>query len=207
MAVIKMPTEQETALAFEAYCLALGKVAHAWNYLFERIGRLFVAVIRADEGVCEAIWNSSDNDRLKIGMFKAALDSAGTDRWPDYPIMKADLKWLLDTVAALTDARNSAIHAPCSLAVGPNQAQMATSIFSGHARAKKLLGKDILIEFDWLERWTEELSMFVCAIESAVSVPGTWPKRPGKPDRRTKQSLPHPTPPGYSREQTVSPQS
>ena len=39
--IIKWPTDDEMKVAFEAYALALGKVAFSWNYLHEKLGQLF----------------------------------------------------------------------------------------------------------------------------------------------------------------------
>ncbi|SRR6266702_3029518 len=38
---VKYPTDAEIQVEFEAYTCAVGKVAHTWNYLHERLGNLF----------------------------------------------------------------------------------------------------------------------------------------------------------------------
>jgi hypothetical protein len=191
MAVISMPTPEVERQQFEAYCLALGKVAHAWNYLFESLGKLFVAVAGGNPHVATAIWYSPDSDRTKVAMLEAAISTPGqTAFWlPEFPSAKEDIKWLVDRVNHLTDMRNNVIHAPCFLLTGADGTSMSAS-FNGHNRAKKLWGKEILVEFDWCERYTEELSRFTRAMERALyDRQLAWPGRPPKPDRTPKNIL------------------
>lgn len=191
MAVLKVPTDGEAKLHFDAYCLALGKVAHAWNYLFETLGQLFVIAAGGNPHVANAIWYAPDSDRTKVDMLKAAISSPGQTSWwlPEFPTAKEDVLWLLQRVQSLTDMRNNVIHAPCILLTDARGTAMAAS-FNGHERAKKLWGKEILVEFDWCERWTEELTRFARAMESAVyDRQSAWPSRPGKPDRTPQKDL------------------
>ena len=190
MAVLTMPTEDELDRQFDAYCLALGKVAHAWNYLFEKLGRLFVVVAAGDPHVANAIWYAPDSDRTKLTMLESAIRVSQEPSWlREFPTAKADIIWLVKRVSDLTDMRNNVIHAPCVLRTDGGGTAMAAS-FNGHARAKKLWGKEILVEFDWCERWTEELSRFTQAIDLAVRGRQTsWPSRPGKLHRTLKKDL------------------
>lgn len=190
MAVLTLPTDDELNRHFDAYCLALGKVAHAWNYLFEKLGRLFVVVTEGDGHVANAIWYAPDSDRTKLGMLKAAVGASVNASWSNqFPTAKGDINWLVERVRSLTDMRNDIIHAPCVLRTNGEGTAMAAS-FNGHHRAKKLWGKEILVEFDWCERWTEELTRFTQAMDLALRGRQTsWPSRPGKPDRTPKKDL------------------
>jgi hypothetical protein len=191
MAILSPPTPEEERLQFDAYCLALGKVAHAWNYLFESLGRMFVAVAGGNPHVANAIWYAPDSDRTKVDMLRDAISTPGqTPFWlPEFPSAKDDVLWLVERVRSLTDLRNSVIHAPCVLRTDGGGTAMSAS-FNGHGRAKKLWGKEILVEFDWCERYTEELSRFCRAMERALNErERAWPDRPGKPDRMRKRDL------------------
>lgn len=190
MAVLTFPTPDEQRRHFDAYCLALGKVAHAWNYLFEKLGRLFVVVAGGDKHVANAIWYAPDSDRTKVGMLRAAIDASVNAEWPrQFPTAKADMIWLLQRVDSLTDTRNNVIHAPCVLRTDGTGTAMAAS-FNGHQRAKKLWGKEILVEFEWCECWTESLSRFSQEIERALTDPEpSWPARPSKPARSSEKDL------------------
>lgn len=191
MPVLKMPTDEEAKRQFDAYCLALGKVAHAWNYLFEKLARLFVIVAGGNPHVANAIWYAPDSDRTKLAMLRDAISTPGQTSWwlPESPTAKEDIIWLINRADEHMDKRNTVIHAPCILLTNSEGTEISPS-FNGHLRAKKLWGKEILVEFDWCERWAEELSRFAQAMESALyDRQLAWPNRPGKPDRTPKKDL------------------
>ncbi len=193
--VVQPPTRDEARAILEAYTTAVGKVAHSWNYLFERLGELFCAVTEMTPAVALAIWYAPDIDRVKVEILRAAVMACPDDRWlPKLPSAKSDLIWLTEQVSHLADMRNNAVHAPCSLITGLDGTSTIASYFSGHSRAKKLRGKDILVEFDFCERWAEELSRFTRAAQSALYAPvsPSWPQRPVKPNRKRKIDLPSP---------------
>jgi hypothetical protein len=192
--IVTWPSDEEIKTAFHAYTLAVGKVAFAWNFLHERLGRLFVAVTGMDREIAFGIWYSTDSDRTKQLMLKGAILAAKKDRWlPRLPKARDDLIWLTDRVIGLGEARNNAIHAPCTLLTDWDGSEMGASFFSGHERAKKLLGKDILVEFDWCEAWSEDLSRFCERAETAINFERySWPDKPAQPNRRQKKDLPNP---------------
>lgn len=209
MAVIQFPSDEEAERHFEAYCLALGKVAHAWNYLFERLGGLFVIVAGGNAHVSNAIWYAPDSDRTKLAMLKEATNcpAQGFCYLPERPAVKEDIIWLINRTVEHIDKRNSVIHAPCVLRSDADGTSMAAS-FNGHNLAKKLWGKEILVEFDWCERWAEELSRFAQAMENALHDPKKpWPGRPGKPDQRRKKDLLPQLPPESTKQRPPPPQS
>jgi len=66
--------------------------------------------------------------------------------------------------------------------------EMAASFLSGHRRAKNLVGKQLLIEFDWLERSIEALSRFTQQAANALSFANEpWPKIPPTPNQRPRK--------------------
>ena len=186
--VVRWPTDDETKAAFEAYTLAVGKVSYAWNYLHEKLGQLFVVVNGAEREVALAIWYSTDSDRTQRNMLKAANAGSSKNRWPLAPQAKDEIAWLLDRAESLADARNNAVHAPATLLVGPwseGNAVMGAAFMAGHARAKKLVGKDLLAEFAWCERYAEALTMFTQKVQTAICFAERypWPERPSLPTR------------------------
>jgi len=196
--IVKWPSEGEITIAFEAYALALGKVAFAWNFLHERLGRVFIAVCQHKPNTSLEIWYSTESDRVKQHMLKAAI--AATSEWPDFlpDRTKEDLLWLANTVMKLGDARNDAVHAPCILNTDADGTKMiaAPEFFSRHGRAKKLRGKKLLVEFDFLERWMEELSRFSEKTASALlSERAPWPDRPSQPPRKPNKKIDLTAPP------------
>lgn len=186
--IVKWPSDEETRFAFDSYTLALGKVAHAWNYLHEQLARLFSVVVGAEPAISLGIWYSTTNERAQREMLRAAFKAANVKRWQFFPKAVEDFEWLCKMLDQLAGHRNTAIHAPCSLYIGGGDAgssEMGTSFFQGHPRAKELQGKRILIEFAWCESYAETLTSFVQKVESAMANSGrhSWPSRPSLPDR------------------------
>ena len=93
--IVKWPTDSEAKTAFKSYTLALGKVAHAWNYLHEKLGQLFVVITGAERDMALAIWYSTDSDGTQRKMLEAAV-AVNNSRWEQWPKAKDDLAWLLD---------------------------------------------------------------------------------------------------------------
>lgn len=147
--IVRMPTDAETKRAFEEYSLAVGKVSHAWNYLQERLGLLFRLVSGAPHEIASAVWYSVESDRSQRNMLSAAA-GANTKLSEKYPDLVPDLKWLVDRCGELSQRRNDAIHAPCSLYIhGEKGAEVGSFFLFGHPRAKNLKGKKLLTEFAW----------------------------------------------------------
>jgi hypothetical protein len=188
---ISWPTDEQRKAAFEAYTLAVGKVAHAWNYLHEKLGQLFVVISSmGDRRVALAVWYSTDNDRAQRKMLRAAVQAADAKHW-QMPKRKEDLVWLLNCVDELAEARNNAIHAPCSLYIGggtDGSPEMGAAFFHGHPRARKLQGKRLFEEFDWCERYAEALSEYTQKVETSMAFADCypWPERPSIPHRQAR---------------------
>jgi hypothetical protein len=187
--------------AFEEYQLAVGKVAHAWNVLHESLGVLFVTVSAADmfrawvePRVALAIWYAAKSDRIQRDMLRAAVN-ANPGRWEKVPKALDDLKWLLDRCDELAERRNDAVHAPCSIYIGGNHPpEMGPAYFAAqNPRAKSLstknlMGKQLLVEFDWCERYAQTLCEFIRRLGNSIGNPNRypWPDRPSKPTRKAK---------------------
>lgn len=191
-----MPSPEEITAAFEAYALAVGKVAHAWNYLQETLAHLFVHVLGvADRQVALAVSYSTDSDRAQQRMLRDAVNVAMA-RWPTRTKAKDDLIWLLKEVTALADHRNNAVHAPGALYIGggtDGAPEIGPSMFPGHPRAKRLMGKRLIEEFEWYETWAETLIEFGRSVEGALAVEqNPWPNRPRRPVRGPKKTRPNP---------------
>jgi hypothetical protein len=186
------PTEEQVSAEFQAYTSAVGKVAHAWNYLHERLGALFALIVNAPErDVIAAVWYSTFSDRSQRQMLEAAILNWAEYHWQSHPAhAKKDLIWLLRRADELGNRRDDAIHAPAILNTDIQGTEMAASPLSGHRRAQRLRGKRLLIEFDWLERYIEELSRFSMAATNALAYADyRWPDKPRPPARRPRKAL------------------
>jgi hypothetical protein len=170
--IVKWPSDDEVKTHFEAYALAVGRVAHAWNYLQEALGQLFVLVVDGNRSATLAVWYSTDSDRTQRNMLRAALVASGGDnRWAKLPSARRDLLWLIDRANALADQRNNAIHTPASLSTDADGSMMTAShnaFFSGHPRARRLWGKKLITEFEYCEKYAEALYDFARKAETAL---------------------------------------
>jgi hypothetical protein len=68
MATLKVPTDGEIKTTFEGYVGAVGRVAHASNYLQEQLGQLFALVTGGPFEVAMAVWYAVPNDRTHPGV-------------------------------------------------------------------------------------------------------------------------------------------
>ena len=92
------------------------------------------------------------------------------------PKAKGDIKWLLDRADAVAEQRNTAIHAPMTVAIGKSEITLFPITFHGNPRARKLVGKDILAEFEWCELSADALMLFARNIRAAIiNDAARWP--------------------------------
>jgi hypothetical protein len=189
--LVPIPPDSEIAATFLAYAAAVGRVAHAWNYLQERLAQIFVSVTAADRSIALAIWYSTENDRAQRKMLEAAITVSPGDRWKLVSSeVKNDLKWLLDRANELAEERNNAIHAPCSLVIADNTPVIGAPYYAANPRARKLIGRTLLTEFEWCEQSAETLTRYADMITTALNYPShyTWPERPRLPTRGPKKT-------------------
>jgi hypothetical protein len=175
----RLVTFEETKKAFDAYVAAVGKVAYEWNTLHERLGILFVAVTGWERKVALAKWYSFRSDRLQRDMLSTAIDATNPERSKTRPEAPDDLIWLLDRAHELAEGRNNAVHAPCSLYISGSGSEMGAAFFDGNPLARKLEGKDLLVEFAWCESFAKTLSWFAEHLANAIAFPDRfpWPQR------------------------------
>ena len=178
--IVRWSNFEETKKAFDAYVAAVGKVAYAWNYLHEKLGKLFVAVSGAEREVALANWYSVWSDRGQRAMLRAKVNATVSERSKRPPDPDDDLIWLLNCADDLAEDRNNAVHAPCSLYINGSRSEMGAAFFNGNPRARKLMGKELLVEFAWCEAYAETLSRFTELLAVAIAFPDRfpWPERP-----------------------------
>lgn len=196
--VIRYPSQQQVQQEFDIYVNAVGRVAHAWNYLHERLGRLFVRILNAsDRDVAASVWYSSYNDRAQRLMLAAAIRESKEPKWSTLSDhAKDDLSFVIDETNKLGDRRDAAVHSPAMLNISVDGTEMATYPLSGHRRARQLAGKDLIVEFDYYERWADNISRFVMQAENALTFGGySWPGKPSRPDRRRRTEILNRAPP------------
>lgn len=177
----------ERRKAFEDYTLAVGKITHACNYLNEQLSQLFVTITGIDRATSLAIWYSTESDKIQRNMLSAAMRASNK-----FNFKIDDLKWLLDRCEELSLRCIDSVNTPSSqyLGNGDNSSAITgVSYIYGHPRAKNLIGRKLLDEFDWCERYAFALSVFTAEAESSLSSNGRypWPNRPQAPVPRLKK--------------------
>ena len=190
MATIRLPTDEQIKATFEPYIVALGKVAHAWNYLQEALGHLFAQVTGFDSKIPYAIWYSSNDDRTQRRMLRAAIEALPEDHWGSrLPTARDDIIWLINEADKVAIKRNNAIHAPCSMAIRARGFEIIPAYFFGNPRARSLQDKNILKEFTWYELSADTLTRFARNATTAIaSEQSAWPEKPLMPILGQRQS-------------------
>lgn len=190
MATIRLPTEEQIKATWEPYVAALGRVAHAWNYLQEALGHLFAQVTGFDSQISCAIWYSSNSDRTQRQMLRAAIEALPEDHWgSQLPTARDDIIWLIKKADEVAIKRNDAIHAPCSITISKRGFEISPAYFFGNPRARRLQDKDILKEFVWYELTAETLTRFARDATTAISPEqSAWPEKPLMPTLGQRQS-------------------
>lgn len=177
--------------ASEAYLIAVGQVVLAWNNLQEKLGDLFVAIVQTrNSDVALAIWHAPFSDRVQRDLLKEAIEASDDVFWKRLPDRaKADLIEVLNKITSLGSKRDDAIHAPIVFDTA-GQPEITADFFSKHRRAKNLVGKDLVSEFDYLKRYAEGISSFIDGVLDVLrDQHAPWPKIPTAPSRKPKKSL------------------
>ena len=157
MAVLRNVPIEDIEEVFAAYCLALGKVAHSWNYMQEELSRLFVICSGMRAEISHAVWNALKSDRSQRDILRAALQSNQQGLEPDFV---KGVTWILDQAEKVAFRRNNAIHAPCMVQITDGPIEIAPNYFKGNPQALNLKDKDISLEFEWYEKSAECLSRY-----------------------------------------------
>lgn len=181
---------------FRPYTIALGEFALAWNGLHEALALLFCAVMGGGQSKHHlAVWHALKVDRAQRDILLAATKNNQLAVSP--PRLMKDIDWICAKANSLEDSRNDALHAPLWVNRRARNRTVKPIIGLGHARAKKLFGKDVLFEYRWGRDSANALSLFAEQLRRALldgSEP--WPDRPQLPNRgdTNGKKQPRPTP-------------
>jgi hypothetical protein len=192
MSKLKKPSISAVRRQMKPYALAIGELTLAWNQLQERLAMLFWNAINIPHGdVALSMWNIVRSDMVQRELLKAAVKSgAFNDRFNGQQA-EADILWLLEKVAILSQRRNDAIHAPLALTLNSEGKKIEPHVALGNPRAKGLSNKDLMKELIWYRETSFTLSIFAGAMHECLSRPKIklpWPGRPLLPSlgARTK---------------------
>jgi hypothetical protein len=188
----RFPTDGEINVAFADYSHFLGRVVHSWNRLHERLAELFAVVMGGSQRVALAVWHSSLNDRAQRNMLETAVKTVSDDRWErKFPQAKTDLIWPIAEINSLSAHRDNAVHAPAVLTINDRHIEMAAIQYTQHKRAKNLVGKELLVEFDYYARKSDAYGDFTGSVSACLQLYNyaSWPDRPPQLNRRPKTAL------------------
>jgi hypothetical protein len=164
-----VPPDDELNAAFTPYIVAAGEVVNSWNKLQEQLNLVFAAITGMPKDMATSIWHSLRSDSLQRDMLLAAIAAVPHDG--RLAIILSNLIALVKHANALAQDRNNAIHAPVSLAIGNGKLVPFPVHFHGDRLAKRLLGKNIILEFNRCRDETNVLKEYAEKIETALKFP------------------------------------
>ncbi|TAN47221.1 MAG: hypothetical protein EPN26_14200 [Rhodospirillales bacterium] len=167
--------------AFHSISTAVGELALAGNDLHLSLADLFWVVLGINNGLIpHAIWNSSNSDRAQRAMLQAVIETRAL-RHDISDKAREEILFILSKANSLEDRRNNALHSP--FIKSDKDAVMPFSGL-GNKRAQKLLGKDLLKEFQSFYDTATVLRDYVEDIAEAMRRNNApWPERPQLPNR------------------------
>ena len=178
-----VPSDEAFDAAFEPYIKAAGEVVNAWNKMQEQLNLVFVEVTGMSKDMATSIWHSVRSDSLQRDMLLAAVDAILQDEDPKKRDTRmerilADLTDLVKHANKLAEDRNNAIHAPVSLAIDNGRLVPHPVHFHGNRLAKRLIGKNIILEFNRCHDEAKALREYADKIQTAFAFPSyTLPDR------------------------------
>ena len=167
------PSPKETDALYFNHAMMVGRVSCSWNMLHERLADIFVALIESE--LARSVWYSTESDRSQRKML-ASVVKAKT--WPEsLPKAKDDITWILNRTESTSDRRNTAVHTPIAIFLGPNgtPTQIGPHYMYGHPRAVKVLNENLFDLCLWCESQAVALSNFSWAVSRALRKSGNWP--------------------------------
>jgi hypothetical protein len=112
-----------------------------------------------------------------------------------------EIEWICKRADALEDSRNDALHSPLwATPRGPSTSIVSPVVGLGHVRANKLLGKNLLTEFQWCRECSTLLRDYATELDFAVCRGRALPDRPKLPSRNRQGAASSPRKKGTRRQ-------
>jgi hypothetical protein len=153
------------------------------------------------------VWHSVRSDLTQREMLKAAAEDRVAFGAEMTKRVWAEILWVTNEATALSHKRNDALHAPFVFITHADKIEVMPLHMFGNQRAKKLLSKDVLKEFEWYKNSLAVLADYAMALHYGVRFTGDFslPSRPVLPSlgqkanpkqspRRNKPKRPQPQP-------------
>ena len=193
----KKGTPAQFDRAFTPVAVEIGHLARNWNALHENMGLIFSAMISPDrKALLLAVWHSPPSDRTQREMLRAALGRWRLER-PHLSAVSNEIEWLLNKTEELSGKRNDALHAPLHVLMNTTTYvfNVEPNYFWGHPMAKRLQGKDVLLEISKIRAQATCLMKWAGAIWLHLESARPLPQKPAWPTRGLYRSHKLPAPP------------
>jgi hypothetical protein len=135
-----------------------------------------------------AIWNALKSNRSQrdvlLAAAKSTLINGGSQK------LAEEIEWICKRADALESGRNDALHSPLWGAIrGPGAPIVSPVLDLGHARANKLLGKNLLAELRRCRECSTLLRDYATKLDFAICRGTPLPARPKLPPRPSQNSI------------------
>lgn len=174
----KMKDNRPEKRITDDHALAIGRIAIAWNELQESLAELFAGLFgKRRWRYALTAWQALTNDRAQREMLRAVAEARfGADNRA-----YQEVGWLVDQAHQhLSDGRNTGIHMPLMVLrdLDGIVSVLPLALF-GNARAKRMMGKDLLSEYAAYGEDIRKMFTFATGLRFRISVGrGAWPQRP-----------------------------
>ena len=165
---------------FDTFARDLGRVTLAWNSLHLALFGVFSAVSGyGNRLVPGTIWHALKADRAQRDILKDFTQSNALGI--SIPAeLRREIKWLVDSVNKIEDARNDFIHTPFAMDNG----EVFALHLGQHKRGQKLDRRNIAADARWLFRTASTLTSYAEQIEEVIRNPQLpLSERPALPNR------------------------
>ncbi len=181
--------QREQERQFKPLALKIGWIAYEWNRLQETLAELFADAL-GNHTPAFKIWHSLRSDLTQREMLKAAAEDKMAFGAESLKRVWAEILWVTNEATALSHKRNDALHAPFFFVTHADKIEVLPLHIFGNQKAKKLLSKDILKEFEWYKNNLAVLADYAMSLHYAVRFTGDFslPTRPVMPSLGQKAS-------------------
>jgi hypothetical protein len=181
--------QREQERQFKPLALKIGWIAYEWNRLQETLAELFADAM-GNHTPAFKVWHSVRSDLTQREMLKAAAEDKMAFGAESLKRVWAEILWVTNEATALSHKRNDALHAPFFFVTHADKIEVLPLHFFGNQKAKKLLSKDILKEFEWYKNSLAVLADYAMILHYAVRFTGDFslPSRPALPSLGQKAS-------------------
>jgi hypothetical protein len=196
MAPPRRKTTKHKALRFESkqfqpYATAIGQLVLAWNDLHEILVVLYWTLLGFDDKTFDE-WDAAKFDHKKRALISKWIKSLPAKSKALAPDLYADLEWLVAQINILAEPRNDTAHSPLTIIQDTpflNRHHFKTGVTPnttwGNSRAKRLFGKDLLVEFRTYRNSASKLADYARTMERSLADEHTpWPARPILPIKK-----------------------